>query len=215
MGMARNRRGRAGMAAVLLAGLGVADLTTGGTPAVGVVPGNSVTYTVDADFDQGTLGDVNHDAPNHDQLQLNTTSTFFPFVNVAASARGTVVRINVDSGAVTGEYFTAPTGRHRNPSRTTVDKFGNVWVANRDEAEAGQGSVARIGLVTGGTRADADGTPNPGGQFVKSPFAYNTCEDRDGDGLLKTSSGLGDIRPWTNAGAVDHDGGVEIGRAHV
>ncbi len=41
-------------------------------PAAAVpVPGLDVLYTEDADFDQGALQDVNHDAPNNDQLQLN------------------------------------------------------------------------------------------------------------------------------------------------
>jgi len=172
------------------------------------VAGADRTYTTDADFDQGTLVDVNHDAPDNDQLQLDKVTTFFPFVNIAASARGTTIRIDVNTGQILGEYLTAPNGMARNPSRTTVDKFGSVWVGNRDEAEGGRGSVSRIGLVTGGTRADADGSANPAGQYLKPPFSYNHCDDRDGDGLLKTSSGLANILPWTNAGAVDSAGGV-------
>ena len=58
------------------------------------------TYTLDADFDEGTLVNVNHDDPNNDQLQLNLQSAPFPFINVAASARGTIVRINTDTGAI-------------------------------------------------------------------------------------------------------------------
>jgi len=176
------------------------------------VPGSDVTYTVDGHFDQGTLLNVNHNAPNSDQLQLNQTTTPFPFVNIAASARGTIVRIDVATGAVLGEYLTAPDGMGRNPSRTTVDQFGNVWVSNRDESgfSGGQnkGSVTRAGLVIGGIRADADGTPNPLGQYLAPPFQYSTCADRDSDGLIKTSRGLGNILPWTNAGGVDTHGGV-------
>lgn len=169
------------------------------------------TYTLDADFHQGTLLNLNHDVVN-DQLQLNKTTTPFPFVNVACSARGTAVRIDVNTGAILGEYWTAPDRMGRNPSRTTVDKFGNVWVANRDESGwlGGQnkGSVTRIGLVLGGTRCDADGTPNPAGQYLKPPFAYSTVSDRNGDGLIKTSLGLGNILPWSNAGGADTEGGV-------
>jgi hypothetical protein len=95
---------------------------------------------LDTDFDQGTLVDVNHDAPNNNQLQLNRVDTFFPFVNIAASDRGTAIRIDVNTGATVGEWLTAPAGRARNPSRTTVDKLGKVWVANRNEAEGGRGS---------------------------------------------------------------------------
>lgn len=90
------------------------------------VAGTDVLYTSDADFDRGVLTDVNHDAPNGDQLQLDRTNTFFPYVNVAASARGTMVRIDVDTGEIVGEWRSAPDGRGRNPSRTTVDRLGNT-----------------------------------------------------------------------------------------
>ena len=176
------------------------------------VPGSTVTYTLDADFDQGTLLSVNHDAPNSNQLQLNTPSTPFPFVNIAASARGTIIRIDVNTGTILGEYLTAPESMGKKSSRTTVDQFGNVWVANRDEAGLSggepRGSVTRVGLIIGGTRADADGTPNPIGQYLKPPFQYSTCVDRDSNGVIKTSRELSNILPWSNAGDADADGGV-------
>ena len=169
------------------------------------------TWTLNAEFDEGVLFNVNH-TDVADQLQLNQTTRPFPFVNIACSQRGTIVRIDVNTGAILGEYFTAPNGMGRNPSRTTVDRFGNVWVSNRDEGgfSNGQprGSIARIGLVIGGTRCLADGTPDPAGQYLKPPFDYSTVADRDGDGLIKTSFGLGNLLPWTNAGGVDTHGGV-------
>lgn len=183
-------------------------------PAEAVVAGTNVLYTVDADFDEGVLRDVNHDAPNNDQLQLDRTSVFFPYVNIAASGRGTMVRIDVNTGETVGEWFSAPSGRGRNPSRTTVDRLGNTWFSNRDESSDvdgdgnPDGSITRVGVVVGGTRVNADGSANPAGDHLAGPFAYNTCVDRDGDGLIATSRGLGDIRPWTNAGGVDNDGGV-------
>ena len=169
---------------------------------------SSRTYTTDADFDEGTLVNVNHDAPNNDQLQLNEETEPFPFIAVAASGRGTIVRIDTETGEIIGEYWSSPNGRAKNPSRTTVDLYGNVWAGNRDETSGNQGSAVKIGLVVGGIRCDSDGTPNPTGLYLKPPFDYNTCIDRDGDGLIKTSIGLGDIRPWTNAGGIDNNGGV-------
>jgi streptogramin lyase len=177
--------------------------------------GTDVIYTTDADFDQGMLVNVNHDAPDSDQLQLNQQTQPFPFVNVAASGRGTVVRIDANTGDVTGEFRTAPLGRGRDPSRTTVDLFGNVWAGNRGESGlidgVPRGSVVKIGLVVGGTRVDADGTPNPSGHYLAPPFGYNTCADRNGDGLLKTSRGLGDVRSWRDVtdGLGGSDGIVE------
>jgi PKD repeat protein len=191
---------------------------SGGDTGTGV--GNTskdYVYTVDGDFELGTMLNVNHDAPGSNQLQLNKQAKPFPFVYVANSARGTAVRIDVDTGVILGEYLTSPTGRARNPSRTTVDKLGNVWVTNRDEYEtrtldgvtAPWGSTARIGLLVGGTRSNADGSANPTGEYVKAPFEYNTCVDRNGDGLIRTSRGLTNILAWPNAGGVDSDGGVE------
>ena len=166
--------------------------------------GTDVTYTTDADFDLGTLVSVNHDDPFNDQLQLNSPTEPFPFINVAASGRGTVVRVNTDTGAIVGEYRTAPEGLGLNPSRTTVDLFGNVWTANRgEEGEIDgvpHGSAVKIGLVVGGTRVDVAGTPDGFGEYLAPPFGYSTCVDRDGDGLLRTSSGLLDTLDWPDLG---------------
>ncbi len=175
------------------------------------------TYTSDVDFDRGVLFNVNHDSPNSNQLQLNTVTAPLPFVNIACSNRGTIVRIDVNTGVILGEYLTAPNTMGRDPSRTTVDRLGNVWVSNRAESGTfnGQssGSVTRVGIVIGGTRGDKDPvtgafTPNPAGQYLQGPFQYSTCIDRDGDGLIRTSTGLGSILNWSNAGNADSGGGV-------
>jgi len=167
-----------------------------------------------------------------DELRLTPDSSgMFPFVNIAASERGTIVRIDVTSGEVVGEYNTAPGWRTygqpdpefymgHDPSRTTVDLFGNVWVGNRDESSLVDGfpagSVTRIGVILGGVRGNkvdnGDGTysvdPDPEGEYLQGPFQYSTAVDRDGDGLIKTSRGLGHILDWTNAGGSDSLGGV-------
>lgn len=173
----------------------------------------SRTYTRDADFDQGTLVGVNHEAPNNDQLQLDVLTEPFPFLWVPCSARGTIARLDVQTGESLGEYRTAPEGRGLDPSRTSVDLFGNVWVANRAESESG--SVVKIGLVIGGTRGiknpDGTFTPDPNGGYLQPPFTYSTCVDRDGDGLIRTSTGLGDVLDWPDVtdGAGGSDGLVE------
>ncbi len=141
----------------------------------------SHTYTLDADFDEGALINVNHTAPNNDQLQLDKNITTFPFIWIALSGRGTVVKVNTEvvtrpngtvipAGTVLGEYRSAPEGRGLNPSRTTVDMDGNVWVGNRAEAGGSLGSVVHLGLE---------------GNFQ--------CVDRNHNGKIDTSTGLGDV----------------------
>jgi streptogramin lyase len=171
-----------------------------------------VVYTTDAQFDQGTLTDVNHDAPNMNQLQLNLTETPFAFVNVAASGRGTIVRINADTGGIMGEYRTAPKGAAGDftpyPSRTSTDSLGNVWTANRDVVG---GSVVKLGIVVGGTRVsvivnendETEVIEDPNGDYLAPPYDYNSCIDRDNDGLIRTSRRLGDILSWSGNSAED------------
>jgi RHS repeat-associated protein len=137
------------------------------------------TYTLDADFDDGAYQHVDH-AAQPDELHLQGIPDRFDFLWVAVSSKGTVVKINVHTGAVVGEYWTSPNGQPKNPSRTTVDNNGSIWVANRDG-----NSVTHIGLLEN-----------------------NECEDRNDDGVIQTSTGLGDPLLWTNAGDADTNGGV-------
>ncbi len=61
-----------------------------------------------------------------------------------------------------------------------MDQNGNVWATNR----AGN-SVVHIGLVENGQ-----------------------CVDRNGNGVIDTSTGFNNIRPWTNTGGANTNGGV-------
>ncbi|MBK8915919.1 MAG: hypothetical protein IPM64_15225 [Phycisphaerales bacterium] len=162
-------------------------------------------YTSSADFDEGTLINVNHDV-EADELRLSVFPTPLNFLWVPVSGRGTVIRIDTATGTIVGEYLTGPddTGcdpnqmplsHGGNPSRTAVDLDGNLWVANRDTT-----AVQKIGFTRGGTRCDADGTPNSEGRYLKPPFEYNSCLDRDHDGLIKTSFGYGDVLCYLNYG---------------
>ena len=136
------------------------------------------TYTLDADFDEGNTFNVVHDIAN--QLQLDSKAQNLDFVWVAVSTKGTIVKINAETGQIVGEFFTSPAGQPRDPSRTTVDLNGNVWNTNREG-----NSVVHVGLVENGQ-----------------------CKDRNGNGIIDTSTGFGDIRAWTNAGGADTNGGV-------
>lgn len=156
--------------AVWLAAAGLLASMVGAQPASAAATGR--TYTLDADFDEGTLVGVNHDAPNSDQLQLNESSSTFPFIWVANSNDGTISKLDTVTGAELARYYTAPQNIGRNPSRTTVDLDGNVWVGNRNS-----NTVTKVGL------READ-----------------NCVDRNLNGVIDTSTGPGDIRPWPAGG---------------
>jgi len=167
-------------------------------PVFATLPGTPATYTFDADFDQGASINVNH-SPS-DQLQLNSVATPFDFIWVAVSSKGTIVKIDTNTGVVLGEYRTAPSGRALNPSRTTVDSNGSVWATNRDES----GFVAANAIAAGIPAADGGM-----GSVVHVGLEENgQCVDRNGNSMIDTSIGLGDIRPWANGGSVDDLGGV-------
>lgn len=140
--------------------------------ALVAVPGQvaqaaSHTYTTDSDFAEGTANNVVTSTPN--QLQLDDTTTAFPFIWVALSARGTIAKIDTVTGEVLGEYSTTSDGDDaHNPSRTTVANDGSVWAGNRN-----QSSVIHVGNLEAGG-----------------------CVDRDGSGTIETSSGYGDVLPW-------------------
>ncbi len=194
-------------------------------PAALTVPATwtSVTNTLNEDFAKGILINLNFTSTAN-QLQMNANPTPLPFLNVPCSGRGTLARIDVNTGKMLGEYATAGTVL-ADPSRTAVDRGGNVWVANR-----GAASVTKFGVIVGGIRGNKVGStlvPDPSGQYLGPPFIYNTCRDRLIDGLIKTSRGLANILtwnddeamifnvPWTNkkprALAVDKDDNVWVG----
>ncbi len=196
------------------------------------------TYASQSHFNYGNLFNLEHltDPTGDDCIRLVDDPKAWPFAAAAISGanirRGSVIRFatrNIPSlglaeGDVIGEYFSSPKGMANNPSRTTVDGYGNVFVGNRDESGVSfgqnKGSVTRIGLALGGTRVDALGNPDATGDYLMGPFEYCSCEDRDGDGLIKTSLGYphttgafnvdyqNTILPWDNSGGLDTNGGV-------
>ncbi|HEY9175686.1 MAG TPA: two-component regulator propeller domain-containing protein, partial [Verrucomicrobiae bacterium] len=157
------------------------------------------------------------------EIKPTAQTTPLPFVNAACSGRGTVARIGVVPNSVrtdpstwskiVGEYYTTPSSDGPgNPSRTTVDRYGNVWVGNREVGAGGYGSVTKIGVVIGGIRCNQDQSVNPVGDYLKPDpalpggFIYNTCVDRDRDGLIRTSRGLDHRLAWNDPALPPGDG---------
>lgn len=138
--------------------------------AAATVVGTNVLYTTDADFDNGTLVNINHDAPNSNQLQLNEFTGTFKFIWVALSRRCTIARIDTETGAILGEYRTVSDATScAESSRTTVGLDGSVWVGHR----GGTGQITHVGLSE-----------------------LNGCVDRNANGTIETSTGYGDVKAW-------------------
>ncbi len=167
-------------------------------------------YETAGDFQNGILISLNN---GEDGLTMEENATPLPFIYVPIPGRESVVRIDTQTGDILGEYRTAPETLIANGRRVAVDNLGNCWVGNWGEEDGScdgdlQGSVTRIGVVIGGTRVNADGEPDENGEYLKPPFDYSTCFDRDGDGLIRTSRGAMDILGWPNAKGEDTCGGV-------
>lgn len=105
-------------------------------------------------------------------MRIPTQTSILNFIYAPVTTKGSIVKIDTDTGAILAEYWSSPDGQPKDTSRTTVDKNGNVWVSNR----AGN-SVVHIGLRENGQ-----------------------CVDRNGNGVIDTSTGQNDIRPWSNVG---------------
>lgn len=180
----------------------------------GISTTRSRTYTLREDFLDGTL--VNLNLGLGDELRLDSEITApFPFFNVPARSRGTLIRIDTRAGEVIGEYRCFPQGISRagyyGVCRTAVDSEGAVWVCDRNNGTSQPATIVKIGVVVGGTRVAklADGTvvPDEEGGYLQPPFDFVSTGvvDRDGDGLIRTSRGLGDMLDWENV--TDAEGG--------
>ncbi len=199
-----------------ISALGVALVAVYHAPAIDAQQCQSKTYTTDNDFDDGFVN--NADRSTSGSIKVNALPVPLPYLSVAKTGAGSVVRIDTRTGLAIGEHWTTP-GRFadtKQPSRTTVDLFGNTWAANRYEygliePDVQMGSVVKIGLVLGDTEVNSNGVP----RYFAPPFDYCTCIDRDNDGLIRTSFGLNDALEWPDERDDWLGGGVEGGAALV
>lgn len=175
-----NKTTRRGVAIFIAAVMVVSLLAV--MPATAIV--SSRTYTVDEDFDEGTLFGAEHETVQ-DQLQLNKTATALPFIWVP-NEEGTVSKIDTETGDELGRYRISPPelGDTR-PSRTTVDLEGNCWVGVRDA-----GTVVKIGLFEAGNWVDRNGNS-----------VCDTSSDTNGDGDITGS----EILDWGADECVLHE----------
>jgi streptogramin lyase len=147
---------------------GLAVLGDGGTSfSSATMEADLEVLRVGIDTSDGTLRLPVTEAPT-------AVESTFPYIWVANSGEDTISKIDVRTGVELGVYRTRPaSGASGNPSRTTVDQDGNVWVGNRNS-----NTVVKVGLQE-----------------------YGQCVDRNGNGVIDSSSGRGvensGIKAWT------------------
>ncbi len=86
---------------------------------------------------------------------------------IANTGEGTVSKVDTRTFEELGRYSTGPLGAGNDPSRTSVDASGDVYVGNR-----AAGAVTKISALGAG------------------------CPDTNGDGVITTSTGPTDILAW-------------------
>ena len=93
--------------------------------------------------------------------------TTFDYIWIANTSQGTVSKINTMTGIEEGRYLTHAQGGAAQPSRTSVNQYGDVAVSNRD-----LGSTTKVAALK------------------------SKCVDKNGNGQIDTSTGPNDIKPW-------------------
>lgn len=87
---------------------------------------------------------------------------------IANTGEGTVAKVDTRSYEELARYRVGPLGGEADdPSRTSVNTFGDVYVGNRE-----------------------------GGSVTKLSALGERCPDTNGDGVITTSSGADDVLPW-------------------
>ncbi len=98
----------------------------------------------------------------------------FSNIWIANSPEGTVSKIDTVTGVELARYSTGPEAVPE-PSRTSVNLYGDAVVVNRG------------GGLTGSPSA---------GSVTKIAAREEDCDDRDGSGSIETSGGAGGVLPW-------------------
>ena len=150
--------------------------------------------TLERNYDVQKIGLDTSDGTLRLPLNVGEVDSTFPYIWIANSGEGTISKLAtrdhyrknpqtgeqelVKTGQELGRYRTGPSSINGNPSRTTVDQEGNVWVGNRGEYNGSWGqtnnTITKVGL-----------------------FEFGNCIDRNGNGKIDTSTGKDDVKGWS------------------
>ena len=128
----------------------------------GVGTGTGTGFDPAADDSEGVGID-----PADGALVLDSTAIDTHIIWIANTAEGTVSKIDTRTFGELARYSTGPSGAGNDPSRTSVNGAGDVYIGNR-----GGGTVTKISVLGA------------------------MCPDTNGDGVVTTSSGPADVLAW-------------------
>lgn len=154
----------------------------------GYALGASKTYTMDADFALGILENVNYNAPNSNQLQLNTIGAGSKYLFIANHDESTVSKYDTVLNREVSRYRTYANPSVGNPSRIAIDVDGNAYVLNR---EPGSGRPPQLLKILVDTAIDRNGNS-----------IVDTSVDSSNDGIIQPA----EIMPFT----VNNDAGPAV-----
>ncbi len=144
---------------------------TGTTGTTSTTDSTGTTAVDPSDSSTGTTNGVSEstDGPKLDMgpkvCDPDLTPATFDFIWIANSSQGTVSKIDTKTGVEQARYYTSASPA--NPSRTSVNQYGDVAVSNRDP-----------------------------GSIIKIMALKQKCVDANNNGMIDTSTGPNDIRPW-------------------
>lgn len=121
--------------------------------AAGVAGSASKTYTLDADFALGLLENLNYNAPNANQLQLNAVGAGSKYLFIANHNESSVSKYDTVLNREVARYRTY-SNFNGNPSRIAIDVDGNAYVLNR---EPGSGLPPQLLKILVDTAVDRNG----------------------------------------------------------
>jgi hypothetical protein len=162
----------------------------GGTDS-GIIVDGTDPGGITLDGGSGGLGDGVTLGPDGG-IVLDSRQIDLHFAWIANNSAGTVSKFDTRTGKEVARYYTVipqdglgnPVAnvdytQHNSPSRTAIDLYGNVWIANR--ASALQGTVTKIA----NDEADCRHSLLDGG--------VRTSRDLNGDGVIQTNPSAGEF----------------------
>jgi len=130
------------------------DISCSWQPAA---PGSDAPFSPD-ELDSAELNEDGH-------ITLDGSRSERKFIWIANTGEGTISKVDTTTVTEIARYRTGPPNA-LDPSRTSVDAFGDVYVGNR------------------------------GGRGVTKIASGSECVDANGDGQIQTSTGPTDVKDW-------------------